>query len=308
MQLSIVIVSYNTKDFLKKCLASIFENTSLQLTYEVIIVDNASTDGTIVEITNLFRLAKAEKNKYIPPLKLIKNSYNLGFSKANNIGVSEARGEFILFLNSDTLVYKHTIDKLVQFMEHHNDAGAATCFVELSDGTLDDASHRGFPTPWNALCHFSGISKLFSHSMFLNGYNLAWKNLDKVHEIDALAGACMIVRRKAGDTVGWWDEDYFFYGEDIDFCYKLKEKHWKIYFLPSVKILHYKGVSSGIKGISKNITTADKHTKKKITQARFDAMRLFYKKHYLEKYPHILTTVILHGIQLKQAFTMIKDH
>ena len=114
----------------------------------------------------------------------------------------------------------------------------------------------------------------------------------------------MIVRREAGEKVGWWDEDYFFYGEDLDFCYKLKQVGWKIYFIPSTRILHYKGISSGIKDHSKHLTTADPASKKRVTKARFDAMRIFYRKHYREKYPSIITGVILFGISLKQKLSI----
>jgi GT2 family glycosyltransferase len=135
--------------------------------------------------------------------------------------------------------------------------------------------------------------------MKFNGYNMAWKDLEKVHTIGALAGAFMLVRREAGEQAGWWDEDYFFYGEDLDFCYMLQQKGWKIFYVPSTKILHYKGVSGGIKGVSKEITTASKETKRKVTIERFKAMKIFYKKHYNDVYNPLLTWVINRGIDIK---------
>ena len=116
----------------------------------------------------------------------------------------------------------------------------------------------------------------------------------------------MIVRKDAGINVGWWDEDYFFYGEDLDFCYKLKEKGWKVYFVPSTKILHYKGVSSGIKEHSINITTASIELQRRITHARFEAMKIFYRKHYIRKYPGFLTDFVMKGISLKEWMTLRK--
>lgn len=290
--LSIIIISFNTKEFIKNCLSSIFENTSKDFEYEIIIVDNGSTDGTVYELSSI-------KMRH-PNVKIIEKHENLGFSKACNIGVKASNGKYLLFLNSDTLVYKNTLEEMVAFMDYHSEAGAATCYVALPNGKLDDASHRGFPTPWRALGYFSGLASLFPHSEMLNGYHLAYKELDNVHEIEALAGAFIIVRKEAGEQIKWWDEDYFFYGEDIDFCYRLKEKGWKIFFVPSVKILHYKGVSSGIKNISKKITTADRDSKKKIQHARFEAMKIFYRKHYEKKYPKFLTSLVFLGINIKR--------
>lgn len=114
----------------------------------------------------------------------------------------------------------------------------------------------------------------------------------------------MLVRREAGEEVGWWDEDYFFYGEDLDFCYKLKEKGWKIYFVPTVSVLHHKGVTGGIRKESQHVTTADKETRLRATKARFDAMKIFYKKHYMDKYPEIVTWIVLQTINLKQRIAL----
>jgi GT2 family glycosyltransferase len=289
MDLSIIIVSYNTKEFLKACIESIYKTTK-NIKFEIIVVDNASTDDSVAETLKL----KTEN------LKIIENKENLGFSKANNIGVKQANGRYILFLNSDTVVYENTLGGMVKFMDEHVDVGAATCKLIMPNGQIDDASHRGFPTPWNAFSHFSGLSKLFGKTRLFGGYNLGFKDFSKTHEIDALAGAFMLVRRKAGVDANWWDEDYFFYGEDIEFCYMLKQAGWKIFYVPEFSVLHYKGVSGGLKKVSKDITTASKETKQRATKARFNAMRLFYKKHYEQKYPWFVTRLVYLGISLKQ--------
>jgi GT2 family glycosyltransferase len=294
VDLSIIIVSYNTKEFLKKCLLSIKENITDHFSYEIIVVDNASTDGVVDEAF--------EEEKQLP-VKIMLNKENLGFSKANNIGVKAAKGRYILFLNPDTEVKKHAIEEMIAFMDHQKDAGAATCQIDLPNGKIDDASHRGFPTPWNSLCYFSGLTKLFPKSKLFAGYTMGWKNLQHVHKIDALAGAFMIVRREAGEQIGWWDEDYFFYGEDLEFCYQLKQKGWNIYYVPHVSILHQKGVSGGIKSHSQEISTATTETKKRATKARFDAMRIFYKKHYVKQYPKIVTWLVIKGIDVKQQIS-----
>lgn len=288
IDLSIIIVSYNTSEFLKKCLRSIFESGFDHDRFEVIVVDNASSDNTGFVM-----------KKDFPKVDFIQNKKNVGFSIANNIGLRNATGQYILFLNPDTEVRSQTLQRMVEFMDEYKDIGAATCKVQLSTGELDDAAHRGFPTPWNSFAHFSGLSKLFPRSKLFNGYHLGYVDLDKIHEIDACAGAFMMVRRSAGEQVGWWDEDFFFYGEDLDFCYRLKEKNWKVYYVPDVSILHHKGVSGGIKKHSQHLTTADTETKKRAQKARFEAMRIFYEKHYENKYPKLITWIIMKGINIK---------
>ncbi len=293
VELSIIIISFNTKDLTAACIDSIIKHPR-GISYEIIVVDNASKDDSVDVLRKL-------KNNN---LKIVANKENLGFSRANNIGIKQSSGRYVLFLNSDTVIPEKTFEYMVKFMDEQKDAGAATCFVRMPNGKLDDAAHRGFPTPWNALSHFSGLSKVFPDSLFFNGYHMAWKDLDKAHEIDALAGAFMIVRREAGEQAGWWDEDYFFYGEDIDFCYMLKEKGWKIYFVPDVEILHYKGVSGGIKKESQTITTANQETKRWVTNQRFDAMKIFYRKHYLKKYPSLITKLIMVAVDMKRFLSL----
>jgi len=289
IDLSIVIVNYNTVDFLKNCVESVIKNTK-NISYEIIVVDNASHDGSAGMVKRDF-----------PGVKLIANKQNVGFSRANNQGIKISKeSRYILFLNSDTIVHKDVLEEMIKFMDLHKDAGAATCKLVMPNGQIDDATHRGFPTPWNAFCHFSGLSKLAPGSPLFTGYNLGWMDLNKTHEIDALAGAFMLVRRPAGEEAKWWDEDYFFYGEDLDFCFMLKQKGWKIYYVPHFFIKHFKGVSGGIKSVSKNITTATKETKKRATKWRFNAMRIFYGKHYKDKYPSIVNFLVNIGISLKE--------
>ena len=301
LELSIIIVSFNTRDLTIECIRSVIR-TVKKSSHEVIVVDNNSEDDSVREIKSLKLKVQNDSLK----LKVIENKENVGFSAANNIGIKESNGRYILFLNSDTVVYGNAIDGMVEFMDRNKDAGAATCFVRLPNGKLDDAAHRGFPTPWRALSHFSGASKIFRESQMFTGYNLGHLDITKIHEIDALAGAFMLVRREAGEEVGWWDEDFFWYGDDLDFCYRLKEKQWKIYFVPEFEILHYKGASGGIKKHSKHISTANSETRKKAHEARFSAMKIFYDKHYRNKYPRIVTNLVLLGIKIKKFVSSIQ--
>jgi len=292
IDLSIVIVNYNTKEFLKNCLNSVMESTK-NISFEIIVVDNASHDGSPEMVKKEFQ-----------NVRLIANEQNVGFSRANNQGIKISKdSRYVLFLNSDTIVHKDVLEEMVKFMDSHKDAGAATCKLVMPNGQIDDATHRGFPTPWNAFCHFSGLSKIAPTSPLFSGYNLGWMDLDKTHEIDALAGAFMLVRRPAGEQAKWWDEDYFFYGEDLDFCFMLKQKGWKIYYVPGFSIKHFKGVSGGIKSVSKNITTASNETKIRSNKSRFNAMRIFYKKHYDKKYPKIVNEFIYKAISIKEKLT-----
>lgn len=301
IDLSIIILSYNTKELLRECLLSIISHQSSVISCQIIVVDNASSDGSADMVQGEFK-----------DVTLIANKKNIGYTKGNNQGVKKAKGRYILFLNADTVVYKDTLETMVRFMEEHKDIGAATCWVQLPNGKLDDSCHRGFPTPWRSFCHFSGLSKLFPRNKFFVGYSLGYLDLTTTHEIDSCSGAFMIVRRRAGEEIEWWDEDFFWYGDDLDFCYRLKETRsassgqegWKVYFVPEVKILHYKGVSGGIKEISKHLTVATRETRLRVTNARFEAMRKFYRKHYMNKYPRFVTWLVLVGINIKHRLTL----
>lgn len=293
IEISIIIVSFNTAKLTVETVASIEKSYPKEVTsgqYEVIVSDNNSTDGSVEA------LKEYKKKSKIKVFMILDNKKNLGFAKGNNVAVKKAKGRYVLFLNPDTVMYPKTLPTLIDFMDAHPDAGACTCQVDIPSGKIDEASHRGFPTPWNAFTHFSGLEKVFPKSKFFAGYTRGWEDLRKIHPVPAIVGAFMLVRREAGEKIGWWDEDYFFYGEDLDFCYSLGEKGYTIYYVPTVHILHYGGVSSGIKKQSQGITTANIERKRMVQQHRFDAMRIFYRKHYLKKYPKLITWGVFKGI------------
>lgn len=300
IKLSIIIVNFNTTELLNNCINSIYKYTGKTI-FEIIVVDNASK-----EELRSFDLAQDKITNQELRIKLIKNNKNIGFAAANNQGIKKARGKFILLLNPDTLITNNVLEGVVDFMEENPKVGISTCRVELESGQLDDACHRGFPTPWNSICQFSGLSRFFPKSKLLNGYHLGYCDLDKIHEIDACAGAFMIIRRKAGEEINWLDKDYFWYGEDLDFCYRVKQSGWKVMYIPQFQILHYKGVSSGIKNHSLHFTSADRATKLLATKARFEVMRIFYEKHYKNKYPKWLTWLVLGGIKIKEYINLQK--
>lgn len=302
VDLSIIILNYNTKDFLLDCLQSIKEADLSGIKTEIILVDNASTDGSVDAVGNSqFPISK---------FQIIKNKKNLGFAAGNNVGVKKASGRYVLFLNPDTVLSKNVIKEVFDFlesMESHKDVAVASPKLELPTGQFDEASHRGFPTPWNAFCYFSGLRKLFPRSNFFAGYTMGWL-LDKKepHAVDSVSGAFFFVRKKAAEEVDWWDEDYFWYGDELDFCYRLKEKGWKIFFLPQVKVLHYRGVASGIKGHSRGISTATKETRLRSARASIEAMRIFYTKHYKNRYPFFVAWLVFAGMWALENLRVLK--
>lgn len=300
-ELSIIILSYNTKDITLDSVKSIEENYAKEVKdgiYQVIVADNSSTDGSL-ELFNEYK-----KQTQIKNFQVIDNGGNLGFSRGNNKAIPYIDGRFVLFLNPDTIVHKKTLDYMLNFMKAHPDIGASSCQLINKDGVIDFNCHRGFPTPWNAFCYFSGLQRIFPKSRLFSGYTQGWKDLNTTHEVDAVEGAFMIMPYEVGKKVGWWDEDYFFYGEDLQFCYNIRKLGFKIYYVGEVNIMHIGGAASGIKKKSAGITTANIETKIMLQKARFNAMRIFYKKNYKSQYPSIVYWIIQSGINLLEKKTL----
>lgn len=300
--LSIIILNYNVKDLLLNCLESIFKNKNPEDNWQIIVVDNASLDGSMEAVKEkYFRGSHLTSGRVV---ELIENEKNLGFAAGNNVGVKKALAPVILFLNPDTLIVDKAIQKSYGFLMGNPDIGALTCRVELPDGKLDYSSHRGFPTPWNSFSYFTGLAKLFPHSPFFAGYTASYLDIKKTHQIDCLTGAFLMVRKIAGDQIGFWDESYFWNGEDIEFCYSLKDKGWQILFYPEVKIIHYKGSSSGLWASGSERVSKEKKLKAAVHGV--SAMRIFYMKHYYKKYPFIIRDFILSGIKMLEHFRKAK--
>lgn len=293
MDFSIVIVSFNTKELLADCLKSVLA-AAKNLKVEIFVSDNNSHDGT----------AKMVKENF-PAVNLIANKTNLGFSKANNIAIRKCRGKYLLVLNPDTRIMADTLVKMQGYMENHQDVGIATCRVELPNGELDPDCRRHFPTPWRAFSHFSGLAKIFRGSKVFDQYYFGYRSADGEHEIDACHGAFMMVKRSALAKVGLFDEDFFFYGEDLDWCWRFKEKGYKIMFAPITKIIHYKGAASGMKQISKHLTKATRESKRKALVESTRAMKLFYQKHYQDKYPFFVNWLMYLGIWILGKYRLL---
>jgi GT2 family glycosyltransferase len=279
MDLSIIITSFNTREILRNCLISVRKSAfNAGCNYEIIVVDNASTDGSAGMV-----------EKDFSEVGLIKNNENMGFAKANNLGIKKATGKYVLLLNSDTVIFSDVIPKMIHFMIIHPETGVATCRVELENGSLDPACHRGFPTPWASFCYFSKLERLLPKWNLTSGYHQWYKDFSKPHEIDSCSGAFYFIRKQAIEEAGLLDEDYFMYGEDLDWSYRIKQKGWKIMYNPETKIIHYKKQS----GLGK------KDAIHKITKQHFyDAMEMFYRKHYEKKYPSLINKVVLWSIRI----------
>jgi GT2 family glycosyltransferase len=212
MDLSVIVVSYNTRQLLDECLTSLAEAEAPAAGMEVIVVDNGSDDGS----------AKMVATKY-PQVRLIASNINRGFSAANNQGSAVARGDYLLFLNSDTRVSRRALVEPLAYLHNHSDVGAITVRLVYPTGERDPDNHRGFPTPLNALYHFSGLSRLVPNNPHFNGYFRSFEDFSHTHPVPVIAGSFMMMPKRLDRQLGGWDESYFFYGEDIDYCYRIWE-------------------------------------------------------------------------------------
>lgn len=287
-ELAVIIVNYNTCQLLDDCLDSVFRAAQPVGGLQVIVVDNGSLDDSMEMVA-----------KKYPAVLAIKNSKNLGFSKANNIGVGASDARYVLFLNSDTVIKRYSLVKPVKYLKTHPRVGAVTIKLYLKDGSIDFDNHRGYPTPWASITKFSGLAKLFPNSTFFNSYHLGFKKLDKIHQIPVAAGSFLMMPTKLFKDIGMWDETYFFYGEDIDLCYRINEAGYKIIYYPKVSTLHLRGASSGLRKENAKTAVSDKANKIKVAQSSANAWKIFYKKFYSKRYPFFITAIVLAGIAVK---------
>ncbi len=231
MDLSIIIVSWNTKEVLSKCLRSLTLDTS-PYNAEIILVDNASSDGTPNMVMERF-----------PHIKLICNNQNLGFAKANNIGIRLSTGKYICLINSDVIVLRDCLSSMLAYMDKNPEIGMLGPKILNPDGTLQP-SCMGFPTLWNIFCRALALDTLFPRSeLFGKRLNKFWGH-DEVKSVEILNGCFWMVRRESLEQVGFLDEDFFFYGEDIDWCKRFNDAEWDVVFIPFAEAIHYGGASS----------------------------------------------------------------
>ena len=234
LDVSIIIVNWNTKKLLLSCIASIYSSISKDLKYEIIVVDNASHDGS----------SEAVKKNY-PQVLVIQNKKNLGFAAANNIAFKIMKGKYALLLNTDCILTKGAVETLYNFMEEHTEAGMSCGQLLNPDGSKQN-SFSNFPSLLEYITNKS-LLKIIWPSRFPSKY----KAYDKPIEVDSCIGACVMLRKEAIEKLGYFDEDYFFFFEETDLAYRLKKAGWKVYFVPWAKVYHAQGKSVGTNVVSR---------------------------------------------------------
>jgi hypothetical protein len=323
LDLSVIIVNYNVREFLEQALRSV-QQASTDLDVEVFVVDNDSVDGSVEMVETHF-----------PEVHLIANKENTGFSTANNQAIRQAQGRYLLILNPDTIVQEDTLTTMVRFMDEHPEAGALGCKILNPDGTFALESRRAFPTPKVAFFRMTGLSRLFPKSRIFGRYNLTYLPIDQEAEVDALSGSCMLVRHKAihcgmrnaecGVTApnkslrtpnselrtpnselrtpnselrtpgaGLFDERFFMYGEDLDWCYRIQQAGWKIYYTPETQIVHYKGEST-------------KKGELQYVKLFYGAMLRFAEKHLHDRYSRLFVWLLRGGVLVRAGMTLLAN-
>ncbi len=280
VDISIVIVNYKVKEYVSNLLSSIYKAAS-QYTVQIFVVDNDSGDDSLAYLRQRH-----------PAVSYIANEDNLGFSKANNQAIKEAKGEFTLIINPDTLVSEDTFTTLIDHMKRNPKCGAAGCKILNPDGSFAPESKRSVPTIWAALTKLLGLHSMFPKSRLFGQYYLTWLSENQQAKIHVLSGSFMFWRTELLQQMGGFDERFFMYGEDIDLCYRIQETNYHIDYVPFTSIIHYKGESTK-KGDLRYIQIFNK------------AMYLFFDKHHSSKYSSLFKAVIFSAILLKAIFSFI---
>ncbi|MDD3557065.1 MAG: glycosyltransferase [Melioribacteraceae bacterium] len=278
LDLSIIIVNYNVKEFLANLLHSL-RTAAKNISHEIIVVDNASEDGSTELIKSKF-----------PEIKLIENQNNVGFGSANNQALKIARGKYFLLINPDTIVKEDTLEKMIEMMEADSTIGAAGCKVLNPDGSLQLACRRSFPGPWTSFTKVVGLSKLFPNSKIFAKYNLTYLDENNSYEVDALSGAFMMIRKSVYDQIGGFDQQFFMYGEDLDLCYRIQRAGFKVFYFHETEIIHYKGESTKRSSIDE-------------TKIFYQAMQLFVSKHFTASF--LVSWILRFAITLRKAAALL---
>ncbi len=283
MDLSIIIVSYNVKDYLRGAIASVVRSLAAgALTGEILVVDNASSDGSVAMLRREF-----------PNVHLFEPGENLGFGRANNLALKVAKGDFFLLLNPDTIVGEDTLRAMMDFMREHPEAGLAGCKLLNGDGTFQLSCRRGFPTPWASFTKLFGFARLFPGSRIFARYNLTYLPVDATYEVDALGGAFMMLSRKAYEATDAFDESFFMYGEDLDLCYRAKRAGFAIYYVHSTATIHFKGESTRRSALNE-------------VKVFYEAMHVFVKKHYRASF--VFNMLLRLGIFIRTAIALVRKY
>ena len=280
MDVSVIIVNWNTKDLLRDCLSSVYERAG-DVDYEIIVVDNASTDGSAEMVKSVFK-----------HVILIENPDNRGFARANNQGMAVAKGRYVLLLNSDTVVLDNAIANTVRFADAHPRAAVTGCRVLNPDGTVQLTCFM-FPSVLNMLLSSTYLYKLFPKNRFFGRERMTWWDRSDERQVDVVTGCFMLVRREAIDQVGMMDERFFMYAEETDWCYRFRQSGWEVLFAPVGRIIHLGGQSASQKPVAM------------IVQLRLSILR-FIRKHY-GRPAHLVArflTALFFAVRLPAWFAM----
>jgi len=276
MDLSIAIVNWNTREYLERCLRSIFEHPP-DCEFEVIVVDNASTDGSAKLVADNFH-----------NVTLISNSENLGYARGNNQAIETSSGEFILLLNPDIEVKPGALDALLAFAKAHPEAAAVGCRLIHPDGRIQ-RSVRSFPSPAAVLFEYLKISRIFPNSRLFGRYRMTYFDYSTAAEVDQPMASCLLLSRRALDDVGTFDEQFPIFFNDVDWCYRAKKKGWKIFFTPDAEVIHHGGAS----------TT---QVRAKMISESHRSLARFYAKHYRGKMCAVIYWLIMIAIFTNSFF------
>ena len=287
MTLSVVIVNYNVKYFLKQCLASVYGSDrrladGSEMEFDVWVVDNDSVDGSVEMVRRDF-----------PQVHVIENHENVGFARANNQALAQSTGQCLLLLNPDTVVERDTFVQCANFMAEHEDCGGLTVKMVDGKGNFLRESKRGFPSPTASFYKISGLTRLFPHSKRFAAYYMGHLGEDDINEIEILPGAFLMLRREVYDKIGGLDETYFMYGEDIDYSWSIKLAGWKNYYLPTTRIIHYKGESTR-KGSMNYVYTF------------YNAMAIFVRKYFSGKDARLFNLLLQVAIWLRATLAWMQ--
>ena len=281
MELSVIIINHNTKELTKQTVNAVI-STTRNLDYEIIVVDNSDREEEIFSCN--------EQRVHI-----YDHTENKGFGAACNLGVRRSVGEYILFLNSDTIVQNGSLKKCVDYMRKNITVGCLGIKTLLKDGSFNHGCKRGFPTPFNSLCHVLKLNKLFPKSKLFGGYTLSYLPIDKTNEVDSVSGAFMLIPRRILSRVGLFDESIFMYAEDIDLCYRIKLAGYKVIYFADTFMIHLKGQS----GLHTKNTVVIKHFRDGITR--------FYDKYYLEKNTPLVNFCMHSAINIQYCINIIRS-
>ncbi|KKQ48536.1 MAG: Glycosyltransferase/rhamnosyltransferase [Candidatus Woesebacteria bacterium GW2011_GWD1_38_10] len=291
-ELSIIILNYNTRELLDGCLRSL-EKVINEIYFEVVVIDNGSEDDSVEFVR--------KKYKWV---KIFETGENLGFAIGNNFAKDIVNSEYVLFLNTDTVVPAGTLSGSLGYLKKHK-LGALGCKLILPDGSLDKDARRSFITPWIGLVHlFLKLDRIFPRSKLFAKYWYGYIPDDKIHEVDALQGAFFLTTKNILDKVGWFEEDYFLDGEDIDLSWKIKNLGYKIVYYPEVSIVHIKGATKGKNRKSKKYISFNDKLKYRLSGV--DSMEMFYRKRLWDRYSLILNYIVLIGIKALKILRIIK--